>query len=453
MSAVEANFDGLVGPTHNYAGLSHGNVASVSHGGDVSRPRQAALEGLAKMRTLAGLGLVQGILPPHERPDVAALRRLGFSGSDAEVIGRAAKEAPRLLASVCSASPMWAANAATVAPSADTADGRVHFTPANLRSTLHRALEPEQTSRALRRVFPDDRFFAHHAPLPASTPLGDEGAANHTRLHAGGDGPGVHLFVWGRHGLGTGADAPAPRRYPARQTLEASEAVARLHGVAPERTVFVQQNPDVIDRGVFHNDVISVGHGRVFLHHEEAFVDTDAAIAAIDRALDGALVPIRVRAGDVSVDEAVRTYLFNSQLVTLPDGRVVLIAPVECEESAPVQAFVDAMIADSANPVAEVRTMDVRQSMRNGGGPACLRLRVVLTDEERAAVHAPCLVDDATHAKLVAWVEKHYREELRPADLADPHLLDESRAALDELTTLLDLGPAFYPFQREGNGR
>ena len=27
--AYEVNFDGLVGPTHNYAGLSYGNVASL----------------------------------------------------------------------------------------------------------------------------------------------------------------------------------------------------------------------------------------------------------------------------------------------------------------------------------------------------------------------------------------------------------------------------------------
>lgn len=444
MATSEANFDGLVGPTHNYAGLSYGNVASTAHGGAVASPKRAAREGLAKMKALADLGLVQGVLPPHERPDVRALRRLGFEGSDAEVIRRVALADRTLLAVTSSASAMWTANAATVAPSLDTEDGRVHFTPANLVEKAHRALEPETTARALAAVFPDPDRFVVHEPLPPSQAFGDEGAANHTRLAPEVGAPGLHLFVYGRAALRP--DTPAPRRFPARQTLEASQAVARLHRLPAARCVFAQQHPEVIDQGVFHNDVIAVGHERVFIYHEAAFLHPEAVLREL-AAVDG-LTPIRVDARQVPVADAVRSYLFNSQLVRPPGAEgLVLVAPEECREVESVRLWLEANVGPG-RPITDVRTFDLRQSMQNGGGPACLRLRVVLTDEERAAVNARCLLDEARYTELSAWVDAHYRDELRAEDLADPKLLDESRAALDALTRILGLG-SIYPFQRD----
>ncbi|MFW5925141.1 MAG: N-succinylarginine dihydrolase [Myxococcota bacterium] len=443
MGLCEVNVDGLVGPTHNYAGLSYGNVASVRHAGSVARPRDAALEGLSKMRALADRGLPQMVLPPQERPCVPALRSMGFDGPDAEVLARAAREAPRLLASACSASSMWAANAATVTPSTDAADGRVHLTPANLVGTLHRALEPPQTRRALERLFPGPRFVVH-GPLPASTPLGDEGAANHTRL-TGADGRGVHLFVYGRVGLEGGS---AQARYPARHTLEASRAVARRHGLDPARALFVHQSPEAVDQGVFHNDVIAVGHEQLLLFHEQAWVETDEVIERLRELTGEALVPVRVTARELSVDEAVGSYLFNSQIVTTAAGAGLLVAPSECEEAPRARAVLDRLVADADIPIDDVLFLDVRQSMQNGGGPACLRLRVPLTDDELRSVHPACRFDPALHARLEAWIRRHFRETLAPGDLPDPHLLDESRAALDELTRILDLGTDFYPFQR-----
>ncbi|MFW6051964.1 MAG: N-succinylarginine dihydrolase [Myxococcota bacterium] len=443
MALRELNVDGLVGPTHNYAGLSRGNVASAAHAGTTAHPREAALQGLAMMRALAELGVPQMVLPPQERPDLPFLRELGFGGFDAEVLAAAARRAPRMLAAACSASSMWAANAATVAPSRDTADGRLHFTPANLISTLHRALERKPTRRALARLFPGEGVVVH-PPLRAALPLADEGAANHTRLEAA-DGTGVHLFVYGRAALGEGA---GPARYPARQTLEAQVAVAHRHGLDPARTLFVQQHPACIDRGVFHNDVIAVGHRQVLLFHEHAWVDTDGVVERLRQMTGGALVAVRVREAQLSVDEAVSTYLFNSQIVTAEDGRIVLVAPAECERDPRARAAAEGVVADPSNPLAEVRYLDVRQSMRNGGGPACLRLRVPLEDGELASVHGPCRFDEALHQRLEAWVSDHYREALAADDLWDPALLRESRTALDELTRILGLGDSFYPFQR-----
>jgi succinylarginine dihydrolase len=442
MKTIEANFDGLVGPTHNYAGLAWGNVASAGNADKPSNPREAALQGLRKMQAIHRLGLSQGVLPPHERPHLPSLHALGFRGPEAQILRRAQREG--LLAAASSASAMWAANAATVSASADTDDGRVHFTPANLCAHLHRALEPPVTARVLAAVFPDGPRFAHHAPLPATPALGDEGAANHTRLCWGYGAPGLEIFAYGR-----GADTdPAPARFPARQSRAASEAVARMHGVDPAHTFFVQQNPAVIDQGVFHNDVIAVGNREVLLYHEHAFLHAQALRDWVTASLEGAEpVFVAVPAAAVTVVDAVRTYLFNSQLVCTADGVMHLVCAQECQDDARVWDCIQGIVADRDNPIARVHVFDLRQSMRNGGGPACLRLRVVLNEAERAAVNPACWLDDALHARLAAWIQRHYRDRLVAADLADPALLDESRRALDELTQLLRLG-SLYDFQR-----
>lgn len=444
MSHYEVNFDGLVGPSHNYAGLSYGNIASQRHQNLKASPKTAALQGLDKMQTVADLGLVQGLLPPHERPHIPTLRALGFSGTDAQVLTKAAKEAPVVLSAVCSASSMWTANAATVSSSTDTADGRLHMTTANLNAKFHRSIEGPGTTRALRAIFSDEQYFAVHDPLPANPHMGDEGAANHTRLCAGYGDPGVELFVYGQEAFNP--TAPKPARYPARQTLEASAAITRLHGLQSAHVVMAQQNPDVIDQGVFHNDVIAVGNRNVLLYHEQAFLNTDAVLAEIDDKLQGAdLIPVVVRTEDMSVEDAVTSYLFNSQLVSLNDREMALIVPKECEDSERVWRVLGNILDDPANPIAQVKVMDLKQSMRNGGGPACLRLRVVMSEQERKAVRN-CLITPELVSQLRPWVEKHYRDELAQADLADPNLLTESRTALDELTQILGLG-SIYDFQ------
>ncbi|MCK0754106.1 N-succinylarginine dihydrolase [Chromohalobacter japonicus] len=439
----EVNFDGLVGPTHNYAGLAHGNVASMRHGGLTANPREAALQGLDKMKSLMEAGYAQGVLPPQQRPDLGALRDLGFTGDDASVLARAAEEAPQLLRAVCSASSMWTANAATVTPSADASDGRVHFTAANLQSSFHRYLEPRTTARVLAAMFRDERHFAHHPVLPATPAFSDEGAANHTRLCGAHGEPGVHLFVYGRQAFG---GQHGPTRYPARQTLEASQAIARQHGLSDAQTVFAQQNPDAIDAGVFHNDVIAVGNGPVLLYHDMAFRDENATLDALRARMSTPLIPVRVPSEAVSLEDAVSTYLFNSQLLSNPDGSMTLVVPGECQENETVWRTIQDLLLAGYNPISEVLVKDVKQSMRNGGGPACLRLRVALSSAERQALGGRVLLDEALHGDLTAWVERHYRDRLAPEDLADPQLAQESLTALDELTQLLGIG-AVYPFQ------
>jgi succinylarginine dihydrolase len=436
------NFDGLPGPTHNYSGLAHGNLAAERNAQQVANPREAALQGLAKMRALAARGHPQGVLPPQERPDVHALRALGFDGSDHEVIVRAGRDAPDLLAACCSAASMWVANAATVSASTDCVDDRVHLTPANLATYFHRAIETPTTTRVLRASFADENHFSVHDPLPLAPQLGDEGAANHTRFATDAGTPGVEWFVYGRRAFGGGT---APSRFPARQTREASEAVARLHGLDPSRTLFTQQRPDAIDAGVFHNDVIAVGEGTFLFCHERAFVDQPAALDALAEAVGPAFSALVVRDDELPLADAVATYLFNSQLLPRADGRFLLVAPAECRVHPATAHLLDRLV-ETGSAIGEVLTFDLRQSMRNGGGPACLRLRVPLTAAERAALRANVVLDDALDAALEAWIRRHYRDRLAPGDLRDPALLDETRRALDELTQLLRLPPV-YPFQ------
>ncbi len=440
--AVEANADGLIGPTHSYAGLSPGNLASSLNKGEASNPRAAVLQGLDKMKRLSDLGLPQFVLPPHERPNIPFLRSLGFTGSDAAVLERAWKDAPSFAAAACSASPMWAANAATVTPSADSADGRVHFTPANLVTNLHRSLEHAQTQRSLDALFPDAGRFAVHDALSPVAHLADEGAANHVRLCADHGAPGVNLLVWGRDAF-EAWDGP----FPARQTRQASEAVARRHGASG--AVLAQQSRAAIAGGTFHNDVVCVGALDTLFHHDLAFEDTAATHAAIREAAQGFdPIFVEVSSADLPLADAISSYLFNSMLVSLPgEDRLTLICPTETRDNPRSHAVAQSLVA-SNGPIGRVEYVDVRQSMRNGGGPACLRLRVVLTEAELAATNPAMRLTDDLHARLSAWAERHYRDRLTPADLADPGMIDESRAALDDLTALLNLGSGFYPFQR-----
>ena len=441
--AHEFNFDGIVGPTHNYAGLSYGNIASMSHKASVSNPRRAALEGLEKMKFLASLGVKQAVLPPHERPHLPTLQQWGFTGNDAEALAAAHSQNPKFLATCSSASAMWAANAATVSPSVDSDDGRVHFTPANLVSTLHRSLETATTQRILKRIFADEKRFTHHDPLPAKMDFADEGAANHTRLWAHPNGIGIQIFIYGRD------EKESPKtKFPARQALQASQEIARLHQLDSLTTVFYKQTRQAIDVGAFHNDVVAVGHRDVLLIHEAAWEMQHVAtrmLAELFQHVGGKLHVIEVSEDELSLKDAIKTYLFNSQIVTLPNDSLALIAPAECREHERAHGVIDRILVDH-NPISAVHYVDVRQSMHNGGGPACLRLRVMLNDAEIAAMHQGVILTEALHLTLRDWIERNYRESLDADDLADPNLLKESRAALDELTSILNLGK-IYEFQ------
>ncbi|MEO0883900.1 MAG: N-succinylarginine dihydrolase [Pseudomonadota bacterium] len=437
--AWEVNFDGLIGPSHNYGGLSDGNLASASNAGDVSRPREAALQGLEKMRMLVRAGLKQGVLPPLARPNFQFLFDAGFEGSDEDILSRAAKDAPHLLKAAYSASNMWSANAATVSPSADSVEDRLCLTTANLSTMLHRSHEATDTAYALARIlsggtFEEDAVLVRDA-LPAHADFSDEGAANHVRLCSEHGAQGVELFVYGRE---AGESATG---FPARQTKLASECIARAHGLRPERTVFARQAKTAIEAGAFHNDVVCVGTLETLFFHEFAFEDTEQTLEDIRRAADGLfeLKPVMVPDEEVPLADAISSYLFNSQLLQWPgEDRLVLLAPTETRDTPSTARYCERLV-EGNGPIGRVQYVDVRQSMRNGGGPACLRLRVVMTEDEMAAAHQGVFLDEEKIDALQVVVRKTYREELAPADLADPAFAEECRLARAGLLQVLGL--------------
>lgn len=414
---TEINFDGIIGPSHNYAGLSPGNIASANNAGASSEPRAAALQGIAKMRANLALGLAQGFFMPLDRPNDGWLASLGCDIASAE---------PHMRAAAFSASSMWAANAATVSPAPDTADGRCHLTIANLMTMPHRSHEWTGTLAQLQLAFADTRNFAVHPPIPA--PFGDEGAANHMRLCERHDRPGVEIFVYGKPG----------GHFPARQHIEAGKAIARRHGLAADRVLMIQQSETAVAAGAFHNDVVAVANETVLFTHEQAFEDREAGYAAI-RAAFPAVQIVEVPASAVSLADAIKSYLFNAQLVTLPSGGQALVLPSEAQEVPAVWTYLEQMVAGNG-PIRQLVPVNVRQSMANGGGPACLRLRVVAD---------PATIDPrftATHERLdriETVVARHWPERIAPAELADPALVvtvREARIALLDAMELAVLG-------------
>jgi len=412
MPLIEINFDGIVGPSHNYAGLSLGNLASQRNAGEESQPRAAALQGVDKMRANLALGLAQGLFLPAPRPNRPWLAELGTTIEQAD---------PVLAANALSASAMWAANAATVSPAPDTADGRCHLTVANLKTMAHRSHEWPATLAQLQLAFAADAF-AVHGPIPPA--FGDEGAANHMRLTPGHGEPGAEVFVYGVSG---GA-------FPARQQLEASKAIARRHQLDPERTLFAEQSEQAIAAGAFHNDVVAVANERVLFAHEQAFADKATLIAGCERLVPG-FEYVEVAAAEVPLADAIRSYLFNAQLVTLPGGEMVLVAPTECRETPSVWSWIERHIAGNG-PIRRVEIVDVRQSMANGGGPACLRLRVVA---DPASVDPRFLVDDAKLDAIAEVVRTHWPVAIHNDELQDAGLIRAIEAARAALLQALDL--------------
>ena len=261
----EINFDGIVGPSHNYAGLSLGNLASARNAGDVSYPRAAALQGLAKMRSNLALGLVQGLFVPLPRPATALARRAGHDIERGrtgdrrqcherigDVGGQCSDRQPRAGHRRRPLPPHRRQSEDDAAPQPRMAR-HAGATATGVRGATHLRSMP--------------RFRAHSATR--ARPITCDWRRDHGE-------PGVEIFVYG---VGGGP-------FPARQHVEASKAVARLHRLDPERTFFAAQSEEAIAAGAFHNDVVAVANERVLFAHEQAFADK-AAIVELVRGAGG----------------------------------------------------------------------------------------------------------------------------------------------------------------------
>jgi len=435
----EINFDGLIGPTHNYAGLSQGNLASQKHLNQTSNPQAAALQGLDKMRIIMEQGIPQGFFLPHERPNLKTLRELGYGGTDEEVINRTAKQAPALLKNIYSASSMWAANAATFSPSIDSYDQRIHITAANLNSMFHRSIEPEFTQTQLQLMF--GSIAQVHDPITHISGHGDEGAANHLRVSAQHLKPGFQIFVYGSSAF------ESQQGVIARQAQEISQAVSTQHQLDPDRVLFLKQNDMAIKSGSFHNDIVSLANEEVFIFHQEAFADRvelERVLHHLKEHVKG-FHALEILSEDISLDDLVSSYLLNSQLITVENNEMMMLLPEEVQNYSNCMQWLEKI--KSSSPIKHIEFVDIRQSMMNGGGPACLRFKTVVNDDEFNQVNKKFLLNPKKLMDLRSLVSKHYRDKLNPEDLLDIKFMEESYRFLDELTQLLDLGP-IYHFQK-----
>ncbi|NND97636.1 MAG: N-succinylarginine dihydrolase [Pirellulaceae bacterium] len=432
MKLVEAQIDRVVGPTHHYGGLGVGNVASMQNEGSISNPRAAALQGLEKMRLVAQLGVPQFILPPQPRPDLRFLRQIGYEGPREEVLPRLADENPRLLSVAMSCSAMWTANAATVSAAVDGEHEQAYMTVANLSSSLHRAIEPSQTLADLWQTFPQHVRMLD--PLPGGAMMRDEGAANHMRLGSDECKPGIHIFVYGDQD-------PLPKSFWPRQTRAACEAIARRHRLPVENTFFIKQHPDAIDAGAFHNDVVAASHRHVLLHHELAFYEAESTLDQVQlryaQLYDQELIRIAVPSSELSIQDTVATYLFNSQIVGPSDGpSPVILCPAQVNEHSDAKRIVDRW-CNQDKLFRSAHFLDLRQSMAGGGGPACLRLRVPLTEDVIDVVPEYRRFSDENYQNLKAAIEQFYPESLSFADLSNPAFVEQTSHAAEEITQRL----------------
>jgi succinylarginine dihydrolase len=435
----EINFDGLIGPTHNYAGLSQGNLASQKHLNQTSNPKAAALQGLDKMRLIMDQGIPQGFFLPHERPHLMTLRAIGFGGTDEEVINQAAKKNPALLKNVYSASSMWSANAATFSPSIDSNDQKIHITPANLNSMFHRSIEHEFTKTQLELMF--GGVAKVHEPIKNISGYGDEGAANHLRVSAQHLMPGFQIFVYGSSAF------EVHQGIIARQAEEISQAVSTQHQLDPDRVLFLKQNEQAIHSGSFHNDIVSLANEEVFIFHQEAFADRVELERVLHQLKDHVkgFHPIEILSKDISLDDLVSSYLLNSQLITVKNNEMMMLLPEEVQNHGNCMKWLEEI--KSSSPIKRLEFVDIHQSMMNGGGPACLRFKAVVNSDELDKINKKFLLSPEKLINLRALVSKHYRDRINPDDLLDIKLMEESYLFLDELTQLLGIG-SIYSFQK-----
>jgi succinylarginine dihydrolase len=434
---IEINIDGMIGPTHHFGGLGVGNIASHASQNQFSNPREAALEGLAKMELVAGLGVPQFYLPPPTRPNWRWLEAIGYSGDRHDLLRRCYDESPRLLSAAYSSAFMWTANAATVAPASDTSDGQLHLVPANLCSNLHRGQEAAERRDQLRNMFRDVSNCFVHEPLPSVWAMRDEGAANHMRL-CGPDGRNaIHLFVYGQ------SNESKPAKFVARQSEQAARSVARRLGLRDDDCVFVQQTSQAIDAGVFHNDVIAMSNDAVFIYHELAFENSDSTIECIkqkfQRKTGVSLFCRRVSESELTLAEAVQSYLFNSQLLSAgkEGGDMELICPSNCRDSKAAGDLIRGWIEEDGCPIRYVRYLPLGQSMKNGGGPACLRLRVMLSPTQQMGIDDQFMITNDKLIKLRREVNKWYPVAIELSDLARLDFAEHVTLATKTITSLV----------------
>ncbi|RAP29346.1 succinylarginine dihydrolase [Candidatus Marinamargulisbacteria bacterium SCGC AG-414-C22] len=425
-------FDAVIGPTYHFGGLSFGNTHSMSHQQQRSYPKKTALEGLHKMQRVSQLGFKQYVLPPQPRQFLSLLKAFGLVGDSTTEIQQFYHDYPKQFSAIFSASAAWVANAFIATPSCDTASQRVHITPANLVSNDHRKLELCYTTQQLQQLFLDSDFFKVNQAVKQSCP--DEGAANMIRL--GTLTQGFYLFVYN-----VSQQDPCHTRFPGRQSKEALSFIVKKHGINADRVCYLQQSFRAVDAGVFHNDVIAFGDQDVLVVHEHAYEDQSRMLGMLqdyyNRFYEKPLTIVEIAEKDLSLATAVTTYFFNSQFVKCPNDSYVLICPDTCKEDASIQRVITLLSAQLQAPL-QVTYVSVSESLQNGGGPACLRGFVALTDSERHAMNSVYEFTPQCAEKLISFVQSHYPTTLDCADLCDVGMIQECQDIVNQLQLVFE---------------
>ena len=430
--AYEVYFETLPGMTHCYED-------------EIANPKEAALQLLNKMKFLDSLGIKQVVLPPQEHPYMPLLKRIGFEGTTKDKLTSLKKAAPWLIPQICMSSNH---RNATVCPSIDSANSHLHFTPANQASSFMRSQDTEPTNRLLKALFKNPVFFEIHPPLPAVEFFYDEGAKNHFRFCKNYGSPGVQLFTFGKSYQPSLTPLPFPEKIAARQSKEASEAITRLHRTYPGHNVFAFQNPNAIDLGTSHSDLLAISNQNLLLIHSRALWKQSDIIKQLKKLVADVsgteLTVIEITEKQLALKAALESHFFNSQIITLSDNSMTLISSNTCKEFE--SGFLKEILEDNDNPIGSIHFVDLSEINKKGGGPASTCLQVVMNASELSEISESVFFRESLYHQLVDHVNKSYPTSLSITDLSDPNLYLKFMDSLNEICHILNL-KGIYSFQ------
>lgn len=422
--------DALVGPSHHFGGIAFGNKASLAHQHQASNPRKAALESLEKMRLVYECGAKQLIIPPQVRPQLSTFKQLsGTRGFTKTNLDQLFQFAPQFLSALFSTSYMWQANAGIVSAACDAFDGLVHITPANLQSHFHRSEEVVQTAKQFKTLFEPIKKVKIHAPVSMSFP--DEGAANCIRFSSKKAESGLNFWVYSKSQF----EHPATL-FPARQSKEALQLIARKHKL--KHVLFAKQSEEAINAGVFHNDVIAMGIGTLLVVHKHAYDNQKKVLDDLQEqamhVLGEPLTIIEVSSRAMCLEEAVKSYVFNSQLIKKANGDIILLAPLTAKKYPSAKRLLAKLLKQSH--IKQVHYVPLEESMNNGGGPACLRLAMNLEKDIIQKIPKSYIFSIKRYHLLVEFVKTHYPDWIVLRHFKDPDFIQELHDIVKKLNNL-----------------
>ena len=364
--------DTIPGPTNHFGGHAVGNIASMNSKNNILNPQKAALEWLEKVKKVAMIGGNQFVLPPQRRP--LTHKKKTLTQSD------------------ISSSFIWMANAGLFIPRIDTQLENNQFIPANMKQSEHRNIEHPFHQYWLKKILKYSKCNFHKI-----LDINDEGSANSIRLWHKKNQCGVNIFVYGKPNA----------RYPIRQSKSSCEKIINI--TKPRHYILLEQTKEAIDAGVFHNDVIAFGFKNTIICHEKAFSNQKQELKKLKKiftnSLNAPLNIVEIANNSLSLNAAVKTYLFNSQVIEI-NNKFELICPIEVKENPNSYKITEKWVTNGL--FNKVHFVNIKSSLKNGGGPACLRLCLYLNDNEVKKIPTKFKLDKTKYKKISKIILEHY---------------------------------------------